>query len=168
MSTANLCDVWNNTIFIQHVIGRRKTWYRFWTHIRYKMSYHNWWAVESLLWDVFWPGLTHWGRDKMAGDIFKSVFLNENVWISINISLKFVPKGSINNITALFQIMAWYRPRAKPLSEPMMDSLLTHICVTRPEWVQVCHYRSIFDWVYNSGVTWASWRLKSLLIGQFV
>ena len=27
-------------------------------------------------------------------DIFKCIFLNENVWISINISLKFAPKGS--------------------------------------------------------------------------
>ena len=31
--------------------------------------------------------------------------------------------------------MAWRRPGAKPLSEPMMVSLLTHICVTRPQWV---------------------------------
>ena len=26
---------------------------------------------------------------------------------------------------------------AKPLSEPMMVSLLTHICVTRPQWVKI-------------------------------
>ena len=31
-------------------------------------------------------------------DIFKCIFLTENVIISIKISLKFVPKGSINNI----------------------------------------------------------------------
>ena len=31
-------------------------------------------------------------------DIFKWIFLNENVWISINIPLKFVPRGPINNI----------------------------------------------------------------------
>ena len=68
-------------------------------------------------------------------DIFKCIFLNENVWISIKISLKFVSKGSINNIPALVQIMAWRRPGDKPLSEPMMVSLLTHICVTRPQWV---------------------------------
>ena len=36
--------------------------------------------------------------------IFKRVFMNENVWISIKISLKFVPNGSINNIPALVQI----------------------------------------------------------------
>ena len=42
-------------------------------------------------------GSTQWGRDKMADmfadDIFKCIFLNENIWISINISLIFVPKG---------------------------------------------------------------------------
>ena len=34
-------------------------------------------------------------------DILKCIFLNENVLISIKISLKFVPKGQINNIPAL-------------------------------------------------------------------
>ena len=69
-------------------------------------------------------------------DIFKWIFLNENVWISIKISLEFVPRGLINNIPALVQIMAWRRPADKPLSEPMMVSLPTHICVTRPQWVK--------------------------------
>ena len=36
-----------------------------------------------------------------ADDIFKCIFLNENVWIPIEISLKFVPKGPIDNIPAL-------------------------------------------------------------------
>ena len=69
-------------------------------------------------------------------NIFKYIFLNENVWISIKISLKFVPKGPINNIAALVQIMLWHRPGDKPLSEPMMDSLLMHICITWPQWVE--------------------------------
>ena len=72
-----------------------------------------------------------------ADDIFKCIFLNENVWIPIKISLKFVSKGPINNIPSLIQIMAWRRPGDKPLSEPMMVSLLTHICVTRPQWVNL-------------------------------
>ena len=71
----------------------------------------------------------------VADDIFKCIFLNENVWIPIKISLKFVPKDLINNIPALVQIMAWRRPGDKPLSESMMVSLPTHICVTRPQWV---------------------------------
>ena len=70
-----------------------------------------------------------------ADDIFKCIFLNENIWISIKISLKFVPKGPINNIRALVQIMAWRRPGDKPLFEAMMVNLPTHICVSRPQWV---------------------------------
>ena len=69
-------------------------------------------------------------------DIFKCIFLNENVSILIKISLKFVPKGPINNIPALVQTMAWRRPGDKPLSEPMMVSSTTHICVSRPQWVE--------------------------------
>ena len=40
------------------------------------------------------------GRN-FTDDIFKYIFLNENVWIPVKISLKFVPKGPINNIPAL-------------------------------------------------------------------
>ena len=71
-----------------------------------------------------------------ADDIFKCIFLNENAWISLKISLKFFPKVRLDNIPALVQIMAWRRPGDKPLSEPMMVSLLTHIWVTRPQWVK--------------------------------
>ena len=55
-----------------------------------------------------------------ADDMFKCIFLNENVWIWIIISLKFVPKGPINNIPALVQIMSWRQSGDKPMSEPMM------------------------------------------------
>ena len=68
-------------------------------------------------------------------DTFKRIFLNENVRISIKISLKFVPKGPINNNPVLVQIMAWRRSGDEPLSEPMMVRILAHICVTRPQWV---------------------------------
>ena len=57
---------------------------------------------------------------RFPDDIFKCIFLNENAWISLKISLKFVPKVRIDNIPALVQIMAWHRPGDKPLSEPMM------------------------------------------------
>ena len=52
--------------------------------------------------------------DAISQTIFKCIFLNENVSIAIKISLKFVPKVSINNIPALVQIMAWRRPGDKP------------------------------------------------------
>ena len=71
-----------------------------------------------------------------ADDTFKRIFVNENVRISIKIYLKFVPKGSINNITALVQIMTWCRAGDKPLSEPKMVRCPTHISVTRPRWIR--------------------------------
>ena len=72
------------------------------------------------------------GRN-FADDTFKRIFFKENGRISIEISLKFVPKGPIKNIPALVQIMATRRPGDKPLSEPMMVSLPTHICVIPPQ-----------------------------------
>ena len=98
-----------------------------------------------------WWMLSHWGRDKMAA-IFQRTFSNAFSWMKmyefrlINIPVKFVPKCPINNIPSLFQIMAWRRPGAEPLSETMMVTLLTHICVTRPQWVItemqcICHNR---------------------------
>ena len=83
-----------------------------------------------------------------ANDTLNRICMNENVRILIKISLKFAPKGSINNIPALVQIMAWRRPGDKPLSKPMMVSLLTHICVTRPQWVNDVSYvvSGVFSW----------------------
>ena len=48
------------------------------------------------------------GRNKrhFAYDVFKCIFLDENIWILMKISLKFIPKGPINNIPAWIQIMA--------------------------------------------------------------
>ena len=88
-----------------------------------------------------------------ADDTFKCIFLNENVRISIKISLKFVLKGPINNNPALVQIMAWRQSGDKPLSEPMMFSLLTHICVTRPQWVK--------GWL-QSDITWTFYSTTSM------
>ena len=74
----------------------------------------------------------HWGywsyntlRPRQNGrlfpdDIFKCIFLNANVWIVLEISLKFVSNVRIDNIPALVQIMAWRRPGDNPLSEPTM------------------------------------------------
>ena len=103
--------------------------------------FHNCKIWQSLRSMKLVSKLTHWGRDKMAAS-FMTTFSNafswlKNVIISITISLKFVPKGSINNIPTLVQIMVWRRPGDKPLSEPMMVTLPTHICVTRPQWVKI-------------------------------
>ena len=89
--------------------------------------------IEKMIFNTLRPGQN--GR-RFADDTFKRIFLNENFRISIKISLKFVPKGLINNNPALVQIMVWRWSGDKPLYEPMLVSLLTHICVTRPQWVK--------------------------------
>ena len=101
-------------------------------------------AILSSLKDWWWPGNQlndlNTLRLRQDGchfpdDIFKCIFLNENTRISLKKSLKFVPKVRINIIPALVQIMAWRRSGDKPLSEPMMVNLLTHVWVTQPQWV---------------------------------
>ena len=120
------------------------------THKRQPTSHTPGQVMGFLLW-VFggkWTGNINTLRPRQNGrhfadDTFKCIFLNDNVRISIKISLKFVPKGLIINIPALVQIMDWRRPGDKPLSEPMLVSLLTHICVTRPQWVATCWGQNI-------------------------
>ena len=105
-----------------------------------KISYHNSWCYKwtnNCMWqnlNAIRLILTHWGRGKMADiladDIFEHILLNKNIRISIDSSLKFVPKGQINNIPALVKIMAWRRIGDKPLSEPMLtrftDAYMRH------------------------------------------
>ena len=56
--------------------------------------------------------------------------MNEKFDILIKISLKFVPKGLIDNNPALVEIMAWRQIGDKPLSEPMLtwstDAYMRH------------------------------------------
>ena len=62
--------------------------------------------------------------DKIAtfftDDFSNCISMNENLCISIRISLKFVPKGPIDNKWALVQVMAWRQIGNKPLSEAML------------------------------------------------
>ena len=68
---------------------------------------------------------THLSLDKMAAisqTAFSYAFLmNEKLHILIRISLKFVPKCPIDDISALVQVMAWRQTGNKPLSEPMLS-----------------------------------------------
>ena len=66
----------------------------------------------------------------LADDIIKCILLNENDWIPIQISRKFVPKSEIGENPALVQVMAWRRTGEKPLPEQMMtpftDAYMRH------------------------------------------
>ena len=57
----------------------------------------------------------------LADDIVKRIFSNENVIISIQISLEFLLKGPVDNKSALVQIMDWRRLGDKPLLEAVMS-----------------------------------------------
>ena len=66
---------------------------------------------------------------KITDDIFKSIF-NESVWISMTISLKYIPKGPIDYKSALVQVVAWHQTGEKPLLESMLtqytDAYIRH------------------------------------------
>ena len=122
------CDIWHwFGTFLQHPLEKiGHLWVLVYSS---KDKAYYYWSVVN----TFGPRQN--GRH-FADDIFKCIFVNENVWIPIKISLKVVPKGPINNIPVLVQILAWRLAGDKPLSEPIMVSLPTHICVTRPQWVK--------------------------------
>ena len=62
--------------------------------------------------------LTHLPQNgrRFADDIFMCIFVSEKSCFS----LKFVPKGPIDNNPALVYISAWRRIGDKPLSEPVI------------------------------------------------
>ena len=95
--------------------------------------------------------LTHWGRDKMDAISQRtfprafSLMLFVVFWLYFHWNIFARVKLTIKS--AMVQLMAWRRSGDKPLSEPMMVSLLTHICVTRPQWVNkptICVHRLAF------------------------
>ena len=78
----------------------------------------------------------------------RCIFLNENHWISIKITLKFVPQVWINNIPALVQIMAWPYPGNKALSEPMILIILTHtLSLNELRWVVEGYPTDLSDFI---------------------
>ena len=106
--------------------------------------------------------LTHWGWDILQTTFSNAFSLMKmfqfrlrfhwSLLFSLNNKQQWnLNRGLINNIPALVQIMAWRRPGDKPLSEPMVVSLLTHICVTRPQWVKVTWQIGI---LVNNAINW--------------
>ena len=66
-----------------------------------------------------------------AYDIFHSIFLNENSHISIELSVNFVPSVQLT----LFNHWFRYWLDASNYRKQWCNVLLTHICVTRLQWV---------------------------------
>ena len=102
---------------------------------------------------VTWPQWVNTLRQRTNGrhfadNIFKCIFINENVRILLKISLKFVPKVPINNIPALFSwwlgadqatshylnqwwLVYWRIYASLGLNELTHWGRVTHICVCK-------------------------------------
>ena len=85
----------------------------------------------TVMWQLSFISFTPGQNDHhFEDDIFKCIFLNENICVWHIIWLKFVPKGPIDNNSALVQIRAWRRAGDKPLSEQMLthftDAYMRH------------------------------------------
>ena len=119
-----------------------------------------WWKIHSASINSLRPRQN--GR-LFADDTFKCIFLNENIRISNKISPKFVPKGLINNIPAFVLIMAWRRPGNKPLSEPMLVRSLTHICITRPQWVKDAVEESLWNFAHSTAAV-LLWNVRNFVV----
>ena len=81
----------------------------------------------------------------LADDIFNCIFLSENDRISIQISLKYVPMSSIDNKTALVQVMAWRRTnRRQAITWTKFDPVHWRIYALR--WVKAVAAMGLFYW----------------------
>ena len=70
-----------------------------------------------------------------------TVMLNGNCCILIRLSVTFVAKGPVNNMSSLAQVMGPYLTRNETLSEPSLAELLTHICFSTFERVHALVHR---------------------------
>ena len=144
-----LQEVWNFTDALYNVVHvittvfhekkRKIYWFH---HLGIQVEHGHRKDVSSQLWGIelgiyALRALTHWCRDEM-GNMSQTTFSNVLSLMDFFLfRLKFLPKRRVNNIPALVQMMAWRRLGDKPLLEPMMASLPTHICVSRPQWIIV-------------------------------
>ena len=101
-------------------------------------------------WRHIWSNsLKHWGRAKMA-DIFQTTFLKARYWMKMyKFRLRFLGRLFLG-VPALVQMITWRRAGDEPLTEPMMICLLTHICVTRPQWVKDCDVSQLLSTIQTS------------------
>ena len=115
---------------------QRSTWGNLFDLVRIEWQFVSICVQRSSI--ICISSLSYWGREKMAA-ISKTAFPNAFYWVKL---FDFLLKCHWSlfpwfQLTAWVQVMAWRRSGDKPLSERMMVSLLTHICVTRPQWVKI-------------------------------
>ena len=119
-------------MILADVAYKRWSWMT-WHRIAFALGKTNFSSVVAAFVVGHDPGkgilhLTYWGQDKMAA-ISQTTFSNAFSWMKMyEFRLRFHLSLFLRFESTIFhQIMAWCRPGDKPLSEPMMVSLLTHI-----------------------------------------
>ena len=111
--------------------------------------YHHTVHKTALTYVKLWSDFIEPTKDysyHVADDIFNCIFLHENVWLSIKISLNVFPMGRINNIPALVQIMAWHLRGDKPwlvyrtiYASLGLIELTKQVCVGTAGWMKHQH-----------------------------
>ena len=114
-------------------------------------------ANFDLFWRIYCFGEMNTLRPKQNGCHFADDIFKYISWMN---TYEFRSRFSLNNILTWAQIMNWRRTGDKPLSEPMMVSLPTHICVcvSRPQWVKLLCFSNQLD-----GFT-ATWKIENQYI----
>ena len=108
-----------------------------------------------------------------ADNVLKNgTFLNENVWITLYVSMKVNPEIWINIIQAFFQIMAWCQSGDNSLSEPMIW-VYRHLCITLPQWaiLFLTWYNEVMNYDHMMIFThllraWSMFSLQCLCCGE--
>ena len=91
-------------------------------------------------------------------DIFKCILMNEKNSILNRLSLKFDPKGLINNSPALVQIINCRRSGDKPLSEPMLTQLIHAYIRHYGRWVTsgLADFQSTYIYIIYKNIRYRS------------
>ena len=100
---------------------------------------------------------------RFADDVFRWIFMNEKFCILIKISLKFVPKGSIDNIPALWQWLGANQATSHYLDHWVMIffywRIYASLGLNKLTSTQLPHYMQFPQWKYPHhyiGVMWIS------------
>ena len=107
------------------------------------------WANDVVLWCLLYCTLWHIEAETKWLTFSRHFQMHFLEWKCLNCGqnfTSFVAGGPINNIPSLVQIMARCREGDKPLSEPILVSLLTHIFITRPQWVNDQFTKQTVHW----------------------
>ena len=104
---------------LQHAISRHRVFTRFGDKTSYRLvnrgpgndllrqatgqCLNPWWRRCMMSWHI--EAETKWRP--FSRRYSKYIFLNENIWMRPNISLKFFPKGLSKNIPSLVKIIIW-------------------------------------------------------------